>query len=99
MGCNCASQEQIKKLHELYGEKINPTTPTTLKFKINKILTTIGVYIIMIPIVPIIIGYILYKHFNKDKKISLKKILRFFGNKNTDAAIAKNIIENTNIAK
>ena len=99
MGCNCASQEQIKKLHELYGEKVNPTTSTTLKFKINKFFTIAGVYIVMIPIIPIIVGYILYKHFNNDKKISLKKMLKFFGNKNTDVAIAKNIIENTNIAK
>lgn len=99
MGCNCASQEQIKKLHELYGEKLNPTTPTTLKFKLNKFLTNIGVYIAMIPIVPILIGYVLYKHFKNDKKISLRKVIGFLGHKNIDVAIAKNIIENTNIAK
>ena len=99
MSCNCASQEQIKKLHELYGEKVNPSTPTTLNFKINKILTNIGVYIAMILIVPVLMGYISYKFFKKDNKISLKKIVGFLGYKNTDVAIAKNIIENTNITK
>ena len=99
MGCNCASQEQIKKLHELYGEKINPPTPTTLKFKINKYLTHIFVFILMIPIVPLLVTYVLYKHLIKKEKISLRKIIGFMGLKNVDNAIAKNIIENTNITK
>lgn len=100
MACNCATKEQIEKLHSLYGQKVNPNTPTTLKFKINKILTQIGVYLSMFLIFPILIMVLIYHAFIKrDNKISVKKLLGLKGEKTIDGALAKTIIENTNIAE
>ena len=100
MACNCATKEQIEKLHSLYGQKVNPDTPTTLKFKINNFLTKVGVYLSMALILPLLIGMLLYNVIiKKNNKISIKKILRLKGNKTIDSALAKTIIENTNIAE
>lgn len=100
MGCNCASREQIEKLHALYGEKVNPTTGTTLKFKINKFFTSLGVYVSMVIIFPFLIGFLLYNIlYKKNNKISLRKFFKLKGGKTIDAAMAKTIIENTNIAE
>lgn len=95
MGCNCATQEQIKKLHQLYGEKskINKTFTQKIKeFIKNSIL-----YLMLFLISPIIIGFVFYKFFfTKERRISVKKLLNFKGT-GIDKALAKNIIENTNI--
>lgn len=95
MGCNCATQEQIKKLHQLYGEKSNLNK--TSKQKIKEFFRGLLIYLILFLISPLIIGFVLYKFFfTKDKQISVRKLLRFNG-KGIDEALAANIIENTNI--
>lgn len=95
MGCNCATQEQIKKLHELYGSK--KSQPKTLEQKVKEGLINIGVLFVLILTIPVLISLVLYKVlFTKEKKISVKKLLGFSG-KGIDEAIAKNIIENTSI--
>jgi hypothetical protein len=100
MGCNCASKEQIEKLHALYGEKINPTTSTTIKFKIEKFLTHTGIFLIMVILFPFLIGFLMYNVLiKKNNKISLSKFFGLKGSKYIDAAMAKSIIENTNIAE
>ena len=95
MGCNCATQEQIKKLYQIYGEKnnINKTT----KQRIGEFFRDLFIYIILFLISPLMIGFIIYKYFfTKDKQISVRKLLKFNG-KGIDKALATNIIENTNI--
>jgi hypothetical protein len=100
MACNCATKEQIEKLHSLYGQKVNPDIPTTLKFKIKKFSVNLGVYLSMILIFPILIMILIYHAFIKrDNKISIRKILGLKGHKTLDNALAKTIIENTNIAE
>ena len=95
MACNCVSQEQIKKLHEIYGEKVKASTPTTLKFKINDFLTKVGVGTIVILVSPAIIFHILYTvWFTKERKISIRKLMGFKKTKTMDAALAKTILEN-----
>lgn len=95
MGCNCATQEQIKKLHQLYGEKSNLNKPFIQK--VSDFFKGACIYLILFLIFPLIIGFILYKlFFTKDRRISVKKLLRFNG-KGLDEALAANIIENTNI--
>jgi hypothetical protein len=97
MGCNCASREQIEKLHAIYGEKVNPTTGTTAKFKVEKILTHAGVFVAMVFILPLLVGFIIYKGTTKEKKISIKKFLGIKNaNKNIDSVIAENILKNVN---
>lgn len=76
MACNCASQEQIEKLHEMYGHKIEPGTKKTLKFKIDNFFTQFGVAIILIILFPLLFGYVIYiGAFSKDGKISIREIL------------------------
>jgi hypothetical protein len=95
MGCNCATQEQIKKLHQLYGEKSNLNK--TFAQKINEFFSGLLVYLVLFLISPLIIGFVLYKFFfTKNRQISIRKLLRFNG-KGLDKALAANIIENTNI--
>ena len=97
MGCNCATQDQIKKLHQLYGGKSNLNKP--FKQKIGELFRNILIYIILFIISPILISYVIYKVvFTKDKKISVRKLLKFNGS-GLDEALATNIIENTNIVE
>lgn len=97
MGCNCATQEQIKKLHQLYGEKTDLNK--TLTQRTNEFLRNILIYLILIIISPLTIGFVLYKVFlTKDKRISVRKIMRFKSG-GIDEALVKNIIDNTNIVE
>lgn len=95
MGCNCATQEQIKKLHQIYGQKSNLNKPFTQR--VGEFFTGLIVYLITFLISPFIFGFVLYKLiFTKDKQISVRKFLRFKG-KGLDKDLAANIIENANI--
>ena len=95
MGCNCATQKQISKLYELYGDKKNKDIPKSQKIK--TFLRNLSVYSVVLIISPLLISFVLYKAFiSKNKQISVRKLLRF-NKKGIDEAIAKNIIENTTI--
>lgn len=95
MSCNCVSQEQIKKLHELYGDKVKANTPTTLKFKIKNFLSKLMVAIILLIISPMLIFYILYNvWFTKEHRVSIRKFLGIRKSKTLDDAMAKSILEN-----
>ena len=84
MGCNCATEEKIKKLHEIYGEKITPNTRTTLMFKVKKTINILLVGISIIILSPILFGYVVYKtRFAKDSKISIRKLFNL--TKHTEA--------------
>lgn len=97
MGCNCATQEQIRKLHELYGGKSSLDKP--FKQKIGELFKNFLIYFILFIISPILISFVIYKVvFTKDKKISVRRLLKFNSN-GLDEALATNIIENTNIVK
>lgn len=94
MGCNCVSQEQIKKLHEIYGEKIDTSNSEEIKFNLKKILTQVGVTICILFIFPLILTYVIYKAFiKKESKIKISDFLK--KRENTDVAIAKTIINET----
>ena len=95
MGCNCASQEQIKKLHTLYGEKITPSNEETLKFKLKNFIQSLGVFIIMIILTPFFGLFILYKAISRDKKVSIRKVLGLKKrNENLERVFAENILKN-----
>lgn len=95
MGCNCATQKQITKLYELYGDKNKKNISVSQKIK--GFFRNAGVHIIIFLITPFLILFVLYKAiFTKNKKISVRKLLRF-NKPGIDEAIAKNIIENTTI--
>lgn len=97
MGCNCATQEQIKKLYDTYGEKNSQQKP--LKQKIGDFFKTFVINLIIFLISPLLIGFVLYiTIFTKEKKISIRKLLGF-KKKDIDKTFVKNIIENTNIVE
>ena len=76
MACNCATNEQIKELYRRYGDKKNANNvPTGQKIK-NAVAYT-GVVLAMIPIVPILFLYVLYKALcDDDHRISLTRFFR-----------------------
>lgn len=98
MGCNCASNEQIAKLHSLYGEKLNPTADIALKYKIKKFFNTAGVFVVMFFLSPILFGFVIFKGLSKDKKISLRKVLglKKRNQQGIDRVVAENILKNIN---
>lgn len=76
MACNCATTEQLNKLYEQFGHKLEPTGNETFWFKIKNILTKIGVGFCIILLFPYILGYVLYYAIFGDRRIS---IAHFFG--------------------
>lgn len=75
MACNCAAQEQIEKLHRIYGEKSGENTNKTIGSKINNLLTKVGVFFALIFIIPYVIWYIMYSMKYRDGKISIREFL------------------------
>ena len=77
MACNCATKEQIDALYKKYGEKRRINKSDTFKAKAKKIATTVGVGICMIPILPALVLFVIYKgFFDDDKRISVTKFFR-----------------------
>lgn len=77
MACNCATDEMIKALYKKYGEG-EKESPKTFGKRVKKILTTIAVYIVMIPILAYLIPIILYKGLIKNEKINLYQLLSIY---------------------
>ena len=98
MGCNCVSQEQIKKLHELYGEKVEVAKSQEIGFSLKKIVTKILVGLCVLFIVPFLFLKTLYKILvRKQSVLSVSDFI--FKPKNLDVAFAKTIIENTKVSE
>ena len=75
MACNCATSEQINELYRRYGEKKKEKAPFGQRVK--KVVMYVGVVLALIPIVPCLFLYVLYKRLcDDDHSISLTK---FFG--------------------
>ncbi|MBP5457758.1 MAG: hypothetical protein J6Y37_14795 [Paludibacteraceae bacterium] len=76
MACNCATQEQINELYKRYGRDRKKSN-LTFKEKAKNVVVYTGVVIAMIPIVPCLFLYVLYKAVcDDDKRISLTKFFR-----------------------
>ena len=87
MGCNCASAEQIKKLHELYGDKSKNSDSTGFNFR--KFLNKTGVIICLVLLSPILFGYVVYKtNFAEENKISVRKLFNL--TRHSNAALNNN---------
>lgn len=80
MACNCATKEQIDALYKKYGDRNKIEKNDTFKVKAKKVLLHIGIYLCMIPIVPFLALYVLYKGlFDDNKRISMRKFFRLKG--------------------
>ena len=94
MGCNCASQEYIKNLHKMYGEKIKTNEKKTLDFQVKKWLRYIGVGVIVLLLSPILLTYVLYRCIFKNGYISMKVLMG--SGEGVSIAMAKEILDNVN---
>lgn len=82
MACNCATKEQIDALYRKYGEKKATTKNATLKAKLKDAAVKTGVALCLIPILPALFLYVIYKgFFDDDKRISMTKFFRLDKNK------------------
>lgn len=75
MGCNCATNEQLKKLYKQFGYQRELTNTESVWFKIKNFFTKIGVACCLILILPYILFYIIRHGFFGDKRISVAHFL------------------------
>lgn len=77
MACNCATSEQINELYRRYGSKRDKKEKKNFKQRLKDIAMYTGVVIVLIPIVPCLFLYVLYKALcDDDHRISLTKFFR-----------------------
>lgn len=73
MACNCGTSEYIEKLYVEFGQKKAELKPTTFKGTVKKGFNLFFTGICMIFIYPFLFGYVVYKRYSKNNKISLRK--------------------------
>jgi fumarate reductase subunit C len=77
MSCNCKVAKQITYLEKKYGHNIPVSKQSQIRFRFTEFLKNLLVIFIGILFLPIMILHILFVLiFKKDKKISIKKLLR-----------------------
>ena len=76
MACNCATNEQLNKLYEQFGQKRELTGNESFLFKVKNTLTKIGVGFCVILLIPYILFYIIRHGVFGDGRIS---VAHFFG--------------------
>lgn len=77
MACACKVNQQIDYLHKKYGHNIPVSKKTTISFDIKEKLRAIGIWIVALPIIPLMVAYILITAiFKKKKTISVKKLMK-----------------------
>ena len=77
MACACKVNKQIDYLHKKYGHNVPTAKSTIIGFRIKEFFKNLWVYLLCIPVLPIMILHIIFVSvFKKDKTISVKKLLR-----------------------
>lgn len=77
MACACKVNQQIESLHKNYGHDIPVKKRELTAFNVVETLKALGIWIVAIPIIPVMIVHILFKSiFTKSKTISVKKLMR-----------------------
>ena len=78
MACACKASKHIDLIYKQYGPKNGYQNKHTLmRVKFKNLLKNIGIWIILIPLMPIMILYTLYvAFFKKEKMINVTKIFR-----------------------
>ena len=76
MGCNCKVKSNIINLHKKYGQTVNYNFKEILRFYIIEGLKRIGMYAIIIPILPFIIGYIIIELIRGKGILNLDAMLK-----------------------
>ena len=77
MACACKVNKQLDYLHKKYGNEIPVSKTTRIGFKIKEFFKNIWIYLLMLPLLPLMFLHVLFISLLKKRKtISLKKMLR-----------------------
>ena len=76
MACNCAAQEDLNKLYEKYGYKLDVSKTKTLRHNIKAITQFVLAMLLCILFAPFFLLYIIYKDYDDDRRIDINKILK-----------------------
>ena len=77
MACACKVNEQIGYLQKKYGHKIPTSKKSILGFRFKETLKALLIYLLVIPLLPLMLLHVLYVSiFKKDKTINVKELLR-----------------------
>lgn len=77
MACACKVNADLDYLHKKYGHKIPTSKKSIIRFRVKEFFKNLLIYIVCIPIVPIMVFHVLFTAiFKKEKSINMKKILR-----------------------
>lgn len=75
--CNCKVNQQITYLEKKYGHNMPVSKKTTIRLTVKEFFISLFTFLIGIIFLPLIILHIIFiSIFTKDKKISIKKLLR-----------------------
>ncbi len=77
MACACKVNQQLDYLHKKYGNEIPVSKPSIIGFKIKEFFKHIWVYIVLLPLIPLMFLHVLYKMiFTKGKSVRVERLLK-----------------------
>lgn len=86
MACNCATEEQLKELYKTYGEKVDAKLSSNPWQRLKNNVRKFFVYLFVIPIIPLLFLFVIYKVFSDNNKISIRKFF-LLRNKNLETNV------------
>lgn len=76
MACNCAAQEDLDKLYEKYGYKLDVSKSKTFIHNIKAIAQFVAAMILCFLFAPFFFLYIVYKDYDDNRQIDINKFLK-----------------------
>ena len=77
MACACKANKELELLHKKYGHKVSPTKRDLMGFYTIEGLKGVCASLIILMCTPLLFIYVFHKRFfAKEKRISVKKLLR-----------------------
>lgn len=76
MGCSCKVVKHVNKIEEKYGTNKLPTKKTDIRGSIKTAIKKVVIGILLIPLIPIMFGYVLIRNCFTKKAISIDKLFK-----------------------
>ena len=76
MGCACKTNQQISYLQKKYGDKQPKSKATNIRNMVSVSIKNILIAILMIPIMPIILIFLICRHIFTKKPIDINKTFK-----------------------
>lgn len=76
MGCSCKVKRHLTKIEKQYGTKILPSKKTEISNQIKLTLKKIGVWILLLPLTPLMIIWILTRKIFTNKPIFIGNLIK-----------------------